>query len=255
MRMLLSAVALLLAVHAAQARLVSFVEPSLGLAFTETEVMAHAQGTRTALLERLRNEGQLGCVAHCVALERVWAQLLPVIRFQRTGRLAEVELVVVTSPDVNALSFPDGTIVISEAFIDRMRLEPAQLAFVLAHEAAHVLLQHERQTLTSMLALIPSRAQRTPQDVYTEMEFNYFAMADAMQLVFHQVEREADELGLQLAALAGHAPLAQLRFLERSLQQGGGQSMVSTHPAMASRLEGLRALLPLAQRILEVGRQ
>lgn len=249
------AVVLLLAAFAAQARLVNIVEPSLGLAFTETEVMAHAQGTKAALLDRVRSEGKLGCVAYCAALEQVWRSLLPVIRFQRTGRLAEVELVVVTSDDVNALSFPDGTIVISEAFIDRHQMAPAQLAFVLAHEAAHVLLQHERQTLTSMLALIPSRAQRTPQDVYTEMEFNYFAMADAMQLVFHQVEHEADELGLLLAALAGHAPLAQLRFLERSLQEDGIQSMVSTHPAMARRLAGLRALLPLAQRTLEVGRQ
>jgi Zn-dependent protease with chaperone function len=136
-----------------------------------------------------------------------------------------------------------------------MQLAAPQLAFVLAHEAAHVLLQHERQTLTSMLALIPSRAQRTPQDVYTEMEFNYFAMADAMSVVFHHVELEADELGLQLAALAGYAPQAQLVFLERSLAQGSGQSMVSTHPDMSQRLRKLGALLPLARRLLVVGQQ
>jgi predicted Zn-dependent protease len=247
---------LFLASAAAQARVVNIVEPSLGLAFTETAVIAHAEPARKALLEQARQADQLGCEAHCALVNTVWRELLPVIAAQRTGRLVELRLVVVRDPDINALSFPDGTIVVSESFISRQVLGRAELGFVLAHEAAHVLLQHERQGLTSMLALIPSRAQRTPQDVYTEMEFNYFAMADSMQVVFHQVEREADELGLQLAALAGYPPHAQLRFLEHASEQDEPQqSMVSTHPDMASRLESLRRLVPLAQRLWEVGLQ
>jgi predicted Zn-dependent protease len=105
-----------------------------------------------------------------------------------------------------------------------------------------------------MLALIPSPARHTPQDVYTEMEFNYFSMADSMAPIFHQVEFEADEVGLQLAALAGYDPAAQLLFLERSARRETGQSMVPTHPSMDSRWKQLCQLLPLAQRLLEVGR-
>jgi len=188
-------------------------------------------------------------------LRGVWRRLLPVTSFQKTGRLVLLSLVVVTSPDLQALSFPDGTIVISEVFIKREQLAAEQVAFVLAHEAAHVLLQHERQTLTSMLALIPSPARHSPQDVYTEMEFNYFSMTDAMTPIFHQVELEADEVGLQLAALAGYDPAAQLLFLIRSAQREVGPSMVPTHPSMDSRWRQLSQLLPLAQRLLEVGRQ
>ncbi len=247
---------LMLTSSAVQARVVSIVEPSLGLAFTETEVIAHAQPAKAALMERARRDDRLGCAAHCSLVEAVWQKLEPAIAAQHTGRVLSLRLVVVRDAHINALSFPDGTIVVSEPFIDSQVLAPAELAFVLAHEAAHVLLQHERQSLTSMLALIPSRAQRTPQDVYTEMEFNYFAMADSMQVVFHQVEREADELGLQLAALAGYQPHAQLRFLQRRAAQGTpAASMVSTHPDMASRLQSLRRLLPLAQRLWEVGLQ
>jgi Zn-dependent protease with chaperone function len=251
----LAVLILLLAHGAVQARLVSIVEPSRGLAFTQAAVIEHAQANQRALLDDARSQGRLGCVAYCTQLAEVWRRLLPVVRFQQTGGAPALRLVVVTNPDIQALSFPDGTVVISEVFIRRMQLAAPQLAFVLAHEAAHVLLQHERQTLTSMLALIPSRAQRTPQDVYTEMEFNYFAMADAMSVVFHHVELEADELGMQLAALAGYAPQAQLVFLERSLKRGSRQSMVSTHPDMAQRLRRLGALLPLARRLLAVGRQ
>jgi Zn-dependent protease with chaperone function len=251
----LAVLILLLAHGAVQARLVSIVEPSRGLAFTQAAVIDHAQANQKALLDGARARGRLGCAAYCSQLAQVWRKLLPVIRFQQTRGAPVLRLVVVTEPDIQALSFPDGTVVISEVFIRRMQLAAPQLAFVLAHEAAHVLLQHERQTLTSMLALIPSRAQRTPQDVYTEMEFNYFAMADAMSVVFHHVELEADELGLQLAALAGYPPSAQLVFLERSSQQDGRQSMVSTHPDMSHRLRKLRALLPLAWRLQRVGRQ
>lgn len=249
-------VILLLASAAGHARVVNIVEPSLGLAFTDTEVIAHAEPARRALLQQLRQSGRLGCEAHCIRVAAVWRALRPVIAAQRTGRQVDMQLVVVRDPQINALSFPDGTIVVSESFIDRLVLGPAELAFVLAHEAAHVLLQHERQGLTSMLALIPSRAQRTPRDVYTEIEFNYFAMSDAMQLVFHQVEREADELGLQLAALAGYPPHAQMRFLEQASERDLPQaSMLSSHPDMRSRLESLRRTLPLAQRLWETGWQ
>jgi predicted Zn-dependent protease len=251
----LAVLILLLAHGAVQARLVSIVEPSRGLAFTQAAVIDHAHANQKALLDDARSKGRLGCVAYCTQLAKVWGKLLPVIRFQQAGGAPALRLVVVTDPDIHALSFPDGTVVISEVFIRRMKLGAPQLAFVLAHEAAHVLLQHERQTLTSMLALIPSRAQRTPQDVYTEMEFNYFAMADAMSVVFHHVELEADELGLQLAALAGYAPTAQLVFLERSLKQRTRPSMVSTHPDMSHRLQKLRALMPLARRLHRVGQQ
>jgi predicted Zn-dependent protease len=251
----LATVLLMLVLGAAQARVVHITEPSKGLAFTEAAVIDHARANRDALLDEARAKGQLGCVAYCDQLAAVWRKLMPVLRFQQAAHAPALRLVVLTHPDVHALSFPDGTVVISEVFIRHMRLDAPQLAFVLAHEAAHVLLQHERQTLTSMLALIPSRAQRTPQDVYTEMEFNYFAMADSMAVVFHNVELEADELGLQLAALAGYAPLAQLVFLERSLLRDARQSMVSTHPDMSSRLRKLRALLPLARRLHAVGQQ
>ena len=252
---LFTALLMVFACCIAQARVVSIVEPVLGLAFTETEVIDHTASTKTTLLNSLQEKGHIGCVVHCLMVTGVWRRLQPVISFQQTGRLVVLNLIVVTSPDIQALSFPDGTLVISEAFIDREQLVAAQVAFILAHEAAHVLLQHEHQTLTSMLALIPSHAQRTPEDVYTEMEFNYFSMTDSMTLVFHQVEFEADEVGLQLASLAGYAPAVQLQFLARSARREAGQSMVSTHPSMGNRWKQLRKLLPLAQRLLEVGRQ
>ena len=71
--------------------------------------------------------------------------------------------------------------------------------------------------------------------------------------MYHQVEFEADEVGLQLAALAGFAPDAQLRFMEQLSQRETRQTMLVMHPAAALRLQRLRYLLPLARRVFAAG--
>ena len=246
---------LLLLCLSGQARELRFAEPSSGLAFSPAEVARHAQRARTGFLNDMQRKGELGCVVHCADIERVWQALLPIVLAQQPRLSASLQLVVVNNDSVNAMSFPDGTIVISERFISRLALSDAQIAFVLAHEASHVLMQHERQTLTSMLALMPAGVRRSATDVYTELEFRYFSFSEPLSLVFHQIEFEADEVGFQLAALAGFAPEAQLRFMELSASAGATASVVSVHPDMAARLGRLRQLLPLARRLFEFGRQ
>jgi predicted Zn-dependent protease len=143
--------------------------------------------------------------------------------------------------------------VLSEAFVRRRDLDDAQLAFVIAHEAAHTLLEHERQTLTAALALLPRNVPRTVDDVYVEFGFN-IAVLRLLEPVMQQAELEADEVGLQLASLAGYLPEAQLRFLEvEAAGEKPADAVVVTHPTAASRLARLRSQLPLAERIYELG--
>ena len=156
---------------------------------------------------------------------------------------------------IDAAAFANGTLVISENFIARTGLDEAQIAFVLAHEASHVLLQHERQTLTSMLALRPSRLARTPEDLYVELEYNYFSMSDAFSFIFQQIEFEADETGMQLAALAGFEPQLQLKFMEQLALEAVEPGIYTTHPPGTERLQRLRDKMPLAMRLFQFGRE
>lgn len=254
-RVLLVVVSAFVTLSAAQAREISIAEPSAGLAFSKGEIDRQAERERARFMQRSAQDGLLGCREHCAVTQRVWNALAPVLRTQQPVTHLPLRLVVVRNPEVEALSFADGTVVISEAFIDRMQLDAPQMAFVLAHEAAHVLLQHERQTLTSMLALMPSTVQRTPRDLYVEMEFKYFSMSDAWSVLFHQVEFEADEIGFQLASLAGFQPQAQLRFMQQLASAGTRQGLTSTHPTAGQRLRQLQDLVPLAQRLYLVGRE
>ena len=153
-------------------------------------------------------------------------------------------------PDVDALALPGGQVIVSESFIDQRALSDDALAFVLAHEMAHSLLEHERQALTFARLLLPRDVPRTVSDMYTEIDYN-FALLQAMEPVLHQGELEADELGLLLASVAGFAPDRQLAFIEReAAEDARRRPLLSTHPSPQLRLEKLRASLPLARRLV-----
>jgi predicted Zn-dependent protease len=65
-----------------------------------------------------------------------------------------------------------------------------------------------------------------------------------------QVELQADEAGLELAALAGYAPAQQLRFMRGLARaEADGEPLAATHPPAVERLRRLQGLLPLARRL------
>ena len=62
-------------------------------------------------------------------------------------------------------------------------------------------------------------------------------------------EKEADHLGLIFMAMAGYDPAKAVNFWQRMADMKGGQAppeFMSTHPADATRIRDLKALLPEA---------
>lgn len=82
------------------------------------------------------------------------------------------------------------------------------LAFVLAHEMIHSILEDERQALTYAQLLLPRQIVRSVKDMYVEIELNA-SLLMAMEPVMQQGEYEADELGMLLASAAGFDPDTQ----------------------------------------------
>lgn len=221
----------------------------VGLGWTAEEVERSGRGALEALLERAQREGRQGCQRHCERLARLFQQLVTQAQAQQRGGIGlRWTLTVVRLDDVEAFALPGGQVVIGETFVDHLGSDET-LAFVLAHEMAHSILEHERQALTFARQLLPREVPRSVRDMYTEMEFN-IGLVRAMEPVLHQGEFEADELGLILAASAGYDPLRQLGLLEQEAAEESAQTrrIVSTHPSARERLARLRALLPLARR-------
>lgn len=236
----------MLGVAAVQGAQVAYEPVSLEWSAGEVERVTARQ--MHALAARAERSKQLGCERHCERLARVFTRLVDQARMQ-TARSAVLpwSLLVVGLPDIDAMAMPDGRLAISEPFVDRLQSDEA-LAFVLAHEMAHSILEHERQALTFARLLLPRQISRTVQDMYVEMDFN-LSLLKAMEPVMQQGEHEADEVGLLMASAAGFDPDRQLAFIEHECRSNAGSvPLVATHPPACLRLQALRSLLPLARR-------
>lgn len=228
---------------------VPLADAPTGLAWSAQEVAAATDASARQVVERATAAGEVGCRSHCETIHQVWSRLLPELRAQPAAPAGvRWQLVVVQSEDVDAFAVPGGTIVLGEAFVRERRLAPAEIAFIVAHEAVHVLMQHERQTLTAALALLPRHVERSVDDVYVEMDYN-LGLLRTLEPVLHQVEFEADELGLLLASLAGFDPQALLGFMAKEAGAETRRALVATHPDATQRLRRLQERLPLARRL------
>lgn len=228
----------------------ALLEAPTGLHWSAREVQAAAEPDFQALLRRAEHAGGTGCRRHCERLARVFERLRAVFVAQG-GRAAALhwQLIVVRLAEEQAQAMPDGQIVVAEPFVDERLPTDAMLAFVLAHEMAHSALEHERQTLTYALALLPRGIPRTVGDMYTEMAFNAGFLRQITP-ISQQIELEADEYGLLLAAAAGFAPIDQLAFMTEEIEHSeGARPVFATHPSAAERLRRLQQRLPLAEQV------
>ena len=121
----------------------------------------------------------------------MWAALVAQARTQ-TSRAETLPwtLSVVRLSDIEALAMAGGQVLISEYFVEQRLKTDDELAFVLAHEMAHSILEHERQALTYARLLLPRHITRSVQDMYAEIDYNLL-LYRAMEPVIQQGEYEA----------------------------------------------------------------
>jgi predicted Zn-dependent protease len=69
-------------------------------------------------------------------------------------------------------------------------------------------------------------------------------------------EREADEIGMQLAVLAGYDPDAAVSLWDKMAAQGGANppQFLSTHPAPGNRQQTLAAMIPAMRQLNPTGK-
>ena len=203
---------------------------------------------------RARVAGELGCLRYCEMLARVFARVTAVAREQGGAAGAvDWQLVVTTTPGEAALSLPGGHIVISEDLVGSLGLSEPELAFVIAHEAAHILLQHEAEALDYLQAtLLPHQVKRTVWDLYAELDYDAGALL-RIEGLMQRGELEADSAGLLLGAQAGYPPQAMRSALQKiAAGESARSGIVATHPALARRLAQLARVMPVAERVVEL---
>jgi predicted Zn-dependent protease len=153
------------------------------------------------------------------------------------------------SSEKNAVSAPGGFIFVSEGMLSEIKSED-ELAAVLAHEVAHVVLGHgvaaiSQSNLTSALSAAGKEALSYSNNMVTQTLSTSFG--DSAKEVFDTLitkgysrsqEYESDLLALSILEKAGYQPqalLTVLQALESNSESEGG--WYETHPKASARLE------------------
>jgi predicted Zn-dependent protease len=156
---------------------------------------------------------------------------------------------ILDTADVNAFALPGGYIYVTRGIL-ALANDTSEIAAVLAHEIAHVVLHHARAR---------SNMQRTDQLVDQVMTgvLNQSSAVDAAQrsklslAAFSQKqELEADQKGIEIAGNAGYDPFAAARFLSamgRFAKFSTGDAaqaddFLSSHPSTPDRTQKATAI-------------
>lgn len=156
----------------------------------------------------------------------------------------------VTSNQLNAFCMPGGRIMVYSGLISQLRLTDDEIAVVLGHEIAHALREHSRAQVSQAIAAqtaiglgaawfgLGEGSASVANAGYEALIATRFSRSD---------ETEADRIGLELTARAGYDPRAGISLWQKmtSANQGGRPpEFLSSHPAEASRVQQIQALLP-----------
>jgi len=164
-----------------------------------------------------------------------------------TAHCSDIRVYVIRSPYFNATMAPNGMMQVYTGLLLRARNE-AQIAAVIGHELGHYLNRHSLQGL---------RNRRSVSDFTTFLSLGLGAAGSIVQLAAvaslfaynRDQEREADDVGVDLMARAGYAPIEASKVWEQLIaersaddREGRERSLFfATHPAEEERAETLRS--------------
>ena len=171
-------------------------------------------------------------------------------------------LQLIDSPIVNATCAPGGRITFYTGIINKLNLTDDEIAAIMGHEIAHAVREHGReqvsqalaQNLISNVALAAAGAGSAQSIDAANQIMQYILVLPNSR----QNEKEADAIGLELAARGGYDPRAAITLWEKMSKESKGKyppEFLSTHPSNENRIKDLSALIPKVMPLYEEARQ
>ena len=147
--------------------------------------------------------------------------------------------------DINAFALPGGPMFVNRGMIEAAGAE-SEVAGVMAHELAHVLLRHGTANATKAQgfqigALAGAIAGAVIGGGLGQVisQGSQFGLGTWLMKYSREYEKQADLLGAQIMARAGYDPRALARMFETIQKQGGGSppQWLSSHPNPGNRTQ------------------
>ncbi len=174
-------------------------------------------------------------------LRRIARELLPFAeKWNPRAKEWKWEVVAINSNNINAFCMPGGKIAFFTGILEQLQLTDDEVAMVMGHEIAHALREHAREraaksTLTNVGgriigSLIFGQAGEALGAGASNLLTLKFSRDD---------EKEADLVGMELAARAGYNPASGVTLWEKMgrASKGAPPQWMSTHPASDTRIQ------------------
>lgn len=223
------------------------VERQQRMSISSAQINAAAEQSYAQTMQQARAKGLLNRDPNQVnRVRNVASRLIPATAsFRRDAPGWRWEVNVISSREVNAWCMPGGKIAVYTGLMETLRLTDEELAAVMGHEIAHALREHGREKASQQAA---QNAVIGIGAAVLGVGEGGAALANlAAQVTYglpnsREFEREADRIGVELAARAGYDPRAAITLWQKMSQAGGsgGPAFLSTHPTAADRITDLQ---------------
>lgn len=164
------------------------------------------------------------------------------------------EFNVIQDDSPNAFALPGGKVGVNTGLF-KVAKNDDQVAAVMAHEVGHAIARHGSERMSQQLAVqavVTGLGASGTLAQYSELAATAATLGVILPFSRTQ-EAEADHIGVIMMAKAGYDPRAAVTLWENFAKLGGSRQpeFLSTHPAPASRIKNLQALMPEAMAVYE----
>ncbi len=165
------------------------------------------------------------------------------------------EVNLIGSAQLNAFCMPGGKIAFFYGILQKLQLSDDEVATIMGHEVAHALREHARERMGK------NAATRLGAGLLSGL-LGLGGTGDALLNMGGQLltlnfsredESEADIVGMDLAARAGHDPRAGITLWQKMMAaaKGAPPEFLSTHPSGPTRIRDIEEKLPKVLPLFE----
>ena len=231
---------------------------------SEQQIEQQSKQQYLSMMQQAQQKNMLVPAEHpeTIRLRNIAKRIIPyTTRWNPAASKWDWQVNLINSPQINAFCMPGGRVGVFTGIITTLKLTDDELAAILGHEIAHALREHGREQMgKSMATNVGARLGGAVLSAIlgvdpgiTDTVARYGAQFASLKFS-RDDEREADLIGLDLAARAGFDPRAGVVLWQKmaASNKGSPPAWLSTHPGGTERIrqmnEHMDVLLPLYAR-------
>ena len=240
------------------------VERHQRMMVSSDEVNAGSEKAYAQMMAQAQQKGALDKdPAQVARIKTIVGRLIPqTTAFRDDAAKWPWEAHVISLDEVNAWCMPHGKVAIYSGLINKLQATDDELAAVMGHEIAHALREHSREQMSQQAM---TQAGIGIAGALLGIGDMGQSLAGAVANVTLELpksrtaEKEADDIGIELAARAGYNPQAAISLWQKMEKLASSQppKWLSTHPPHADRIADLQKqaqkVMPLYQAAAKPG--